>query len=109
LARQGFMNTSFSTTGLFPLVIGSSEVFICDAFANQLPWSAIAGGTVNLLLSDPNGVQYTVPATIVGATPSANWTIIGPVGQWGRGWSITDSNGVTQVSATEAFEVQTSP
>ena len=114
------MNLGTTTTGLVPLTIGSIEEFQLDPWLNALPWN-LAGGTVQLLLTDPNGTKYTVNASIVtgGYGATATWTVIGPAtvddngvrlaNPWRRAWSVVDALGRTQISRAIAFEVVNSP
>ena len=102
------MNNALVTTGLLPLTIGSTETFQEQPFLDGVPWN-LAGGIVSLLLTDPNGVKYTIPATVSGYTATANWTVIGPTGNWVRAWQNQDASGIIQISRPIIFSVVSSP
>lgn len=106
------MNTSLVTTGLVPLTIGSTETFGLQPTLDGVPWS-MQGGTVTLILSDPNSVQTTIPAVIQPGpdgfyTARAPWTVAGTVGQWTRAWKIIVGS-LVQVSRALPFAVTSSP
>lgn len=102
------MSTSQVTTGIAPLVIGAGTTFTLVPFKDLIAW-ALTGGSGNLLLKDPNGMPYTLPATIALFSATVNWTVIAPAGTWTRAWSITDGTGLTLISKPISFTVTASP
>ena len=104
------MNNTLVTTGLIPLTIGSTETFQLSPFLNGLPWPLL-GGTINLLLTDPQGNNYNFPAGVLGTGYGASftWLVAPPTGTWTRAWKVVDANGVIQVSRPIVFNVISSP
>ena len=102
------MNSTYTTTGLQQIAIGSVETFQLSADLNGVPW-ILDGGTVTLTLADPTGAQTTIAATIQGGGAIATWTVAGPVGSWARSWTVIDSIGRKQVSLAIGFAVVSSP
>jgi len=103
------LNPKIVTTGLVPLAITSNELFEHQPFQNELPWN-LAGGSANLLLTDPTGVTITLPATIgADGVARVNWTVTGPAGTWLRAWDVTDNTGIHQRGLPIPFSVISSP
>lgn len=102
------MQNQLVTTGIRPLTIGSVELFQAQPFLNQLPWDW-TGGTVQLLMTDPNGNNYTFPATVQNMGAVFQWTVTGPVGAWVRAWKVVDAQGRKQISLPIVFNVISSP
>ena len=106
------MNTQLVTTGLKPLVINSNDTFVLQPFNNGVIWD-LTGGSATLRMTDPNGITYAYPATIVGPPGGAGaqypWTVIAPPGDWRRCWDVVSANGIRQVTLPIAFEVVASP
>jgi hypothetical protein len=99
------------TTGLEPLTVGSHPRFQLDANLGGLFWD-LTGGTVNLLLLDPNNSKTTVAAQIAGGGAYVDWTVPSPpppVGTWTRAWQVVDAAGVTLVSLPIQFTVVAAP
>ncbi len=98
------------TTGLRPLTVNSVEQFKASPRKDQVPWN-VTGGAVFALITDPNGVTSTYPATITpdGYAAYVNWRVPQPVGTWLRAWDITDASGIRQVSQPIEFVVIGSP
>ena len=102
------------TTGLKPQTIGSVRTFEWSGLRNGLPWD-ITGGTAQVILSDPNGNQTTLTATVgaSGFSARANWVVVAPAGTWTRAWRIQDSgmvgDGTYDYSEPITFEVLSSP
>ncbi len=92
------------TTGLRPLFAGSTEVFQAQGFLNGFAWD-LSGGSGSLRLVNPLGVVTTITASISGGCALAPWTVTGPSGSWSRQWTLTDVDGVVQVTDQIAFEV----
>src|SRR6516162_1772381 len=97
-------NTTYTTTGLTPLTIGSTELINFSAFLGSLFWD-LTGGSATLLLADPQGTAYSVTGTIAGGGGFANWAVVGPAGNWTRAWKLVDASGVIQYSRPIAFAV----
>jgi hypothetical protein len=95
---------------LVPLTIGSIDTFELSASLDGVPWN-LAGGTVSVLLSDPNGNPTNFSASISadGYKATALWNVFGPAGSWLRAWKVIDVNGVTQYSQPIPFSVISSP
>lgn len=102
------MNNALVTTNLTPLTIGSIETFELDPTLDGLPWN-MAGGVVTLLMTDPLGFGYTLPATVSGYMATVNWVVIGPAGTWLRAWKVQDASGIIQYSQPIIFEIIPSP
>lgn len=102
------MNNALVTTGVQPLTIGSTELFVARAILNGVPWE-LTGGIARLLLSDPNNVLLAINAVgeLGGAT--APWTVTGPVGTWVRAWRLQSVDGIVQYSRPLTFTVISSP
>ena len=101
-------NVTWTTTGLSPLCIGSTEKFQVSAFLDGVFWD-LTGGSAILILSDPNGNKTSYTATIFGGGAFYVWTMAGTPGTWLRAWSLQDAQGVVQVSRPIAFSVISSP
>ncbi len=102
------MNSAIVTTGPEEFTIGSTEVFQAKPIKSGLPWN-LAGGSGNLLLTDPNGQSYVLPVTVDGFTARRAYTIATPAGTWVRAWDLTDATGVRQISRPLTFSVIVSP
>lgn len=100
------MNSALVTTGPQAFTVNSVDAFQLSAWNNGVPW-ALASAT--LLLTDPQGNGYSVPASVSGFKVTAPWQVIGPVGTWVRSWDCTGTDGVRQVSLPITFEVVQSP
>lgn len=98
------MNLAATSTQQTPLTIGSVETFQTRAELGYVPWD-LTGGSATLKLTDPTGAGTTISATITAGNAVANWTVIGPAGQWTRAWVLQDAVGVHQVSLPIAFQV----
>lgn len=91
------------------LTIGSTELFELSAMLDGQLWNLV-GGVVTLTLADPNGTKTIINATsIYNGGAQAPWTVAGTAGNWKRAWTVTDANGVTQVSLPQSFIVISSP
>ena len=102
------MNNALVTTGIEPLTIGSTEVYVAKPYKGGVPWD-LTGGTALLLFTDPNGVTSTLTATIASGVASVGWTVVAPIGTWLRAWKLTDAAGIVQVSQPIVFRVISSP
>ncbi len=60
-------------------------------------------------MTDPNGGSHSYAGTILGGCGFVTWTVIAPVGNWTRAWSVTDAQGRHQVSRPIVFTVIQSP
>lgn len=102
------MNNALVTTGLQPLCVNSTETFQFQGMLDGLPWD-LTSGSATLKLTDPNGNNSSITATISGGCAFANWTVVGPAGNWLRAWDIVDATGIRQVSRPIIFAVISSP
>ena len=103
------MTTGQVTTGLTPLTVGSSYLFVGNFFLNGLWWD-LTGGTASLEFADPAGSLFgPYPASITGGVPSVTWQAAGLSGTWTRAWVIQDARGRVQVSRPIAFALEGSP
>ncbi len=106
----GGMYLGLVTTGLRPLFAGSTEVFQAQGFLNGFSWD-LTGGSGSLKLQPPplpDGTPrspITIAGTISGGCCLAPWTVVGISGAWYRQWTLTDVDGVVQVTDLIAFEV----
>jgi hypothetical protein len=101
-------NNAFATTGLRPYSIGDNLLFQISPFKNGLPWD-LTMGQATLLLSDPNGNNYSFPGSISAGQITYPWTVVGPVGTWTRAWKLKDASGIQEIQNATAFTVASSP
>jgi len=102
------MNETFATTGLEAMTVGSTKIFQVQPWLNGLPWD-LTGGSARLVLSDPDGINTTLTASIVNGGAQVSWTVPLPAGSWLRAWDLTDASGRRQISLPIAFTVVSSP
>lgn len=96
------MNTSI-------FVVGSTKTFTIIAMRNGAPWD-LTDGTVTLKMTDPTGTTGSpIAASISYNSATANWTVVTPIGEWQRTWTLTDSSGRVEVVQAIEFTVETSP
>lgn len=96
------------TTGPDPMTVGSSKVFQLRPVLDGLPWS-LAGGSANLILSDPAGGITTLMGTVTQFGATASWTVAPTPGRWSRTWQATDASGTVEYSVPIPFDVITAP
>jgi hypothetical protein len=102
------MSTYQVGTDLTPFTISSTTRFVFEVKDNGLWWD-LTGGSALAILIDPTGAKTTIVCAIVRGVPSANWTVVGPVGDWQIQLKATDAANRTQTSVAQVFGTVSSP
>lgn len=90
------------------LTVGSTELFQLIATLDGNVWN-ITGGTVTLILADPNGNETSITASSVyDGGAQAPWMVLNTPGVWKRAWKVV-AGGITQYSEPITFTVVSSP
>ncbi len=100
------MNSSLVTTGPEFFTTGSTLLFKLKPYLNGLLWRLTAS---TLLLTDPNGASYSIPASVSGFQVAAPWTVLGIEGTWVRAWMARDVTGIVLFTLPLTFRVVNSP